>query len=114
MWRQNLNIIQTSALAWVYENTKEYKRGECKLKKLLIDQCAWKLDGSWIASNEMDAEASFPRSALLDVMAQMRSLLNSSAKILGGAPFARLDWRRKLYWMPLDEKIDAKGLLDKN
>lgn len=116
MWRQNSGTIQTAELGWVYKNTKDYKPGDCKLKKLLIDQCAWKLDGDWVASGELNAEESFPRLALVDTLAQMRLLVNGGGDKLREPPFARLEWRRKLYWMPIvnvDEKIIAKGFREK-
>ena len=116
MWRQNSGIVQTEELSWVYENTKEYTLDQCKLKKLLIDQCAWKLDGDWVTSGELSTEEQFPRMAMVDMMAQMRHLLTSGAYTLGGPPFARLEWRRSLYWLPVvdvDGKIIAKGIRNK-
>lgn len=100
MWRQNSGTIQTAELGWVYENTKEYKQGDCKLRKLMVDQCAWLLDGSWIAGEEMSSEQSFPRLALLDLVGEMRLLLNSGVNpTRDQPPFSTLERRKNLYWI---------------
>ena len=44
MMRRQTSVIETCTIEWVYENTKEYARGECGLRNLLVDQCAWVLD----------------------------------------------------------------------
>jgi hypothetical protein len=107
MWRQNSGIIQTGDIKWVYENMKGNEgkgKGERELsgvKKLLIDQCAWKLDGGWIAGEEMESEESFPRLALRDLVGEMRLLLNAGVNTsYDEPPFSRLEWRKKLYWVP--------------
>ena len=102
--RTKTNVIQTSALGWVYNNTENYKEG-CKLKKLLIDQCAWKLDGNWIACDGMDEE-SFPRQALVDMVAKMRLLLDErkTGEAIRPEPFSTLELRKKNYWVPVERR----------
>jgi hypothetical protein len=101
--RLKTNSIQPTALGWVYENTKEYQ-GECKLKKLLIDQCAWVLNGNWILSSGLLGEVQVPRQALVDILGRMRLMLTAGVKPTDEPPFARLDWRKRLYWIEDVEK----------
>jgi hypothetical protein len=108
--RTKTNVIQTSALGWVYNHTEDCK-DECKLKKLLIDQCAWKLDSNWIACDGMDEE-SFPRQALVDMVAKMRLLLDErkTGEAIKPEPFSTLELRKKNYWVPV-EKRSLKDVL---
>jgi len=102
-WRQNSDIIQTSALGWVYENIKG-SLSECRLKRLLIDQCAWKIDAQWIMSENMNSEESLPRDVLRDIVGAMRLMLNSGVDTTMDPPFIRPEWRKKLYWVPVDDR----------
>lgn len=110
-WRTMTNIIQTSMLNWVYENTEEYfQEGECGLRALLIDQCAWKLDGNWLLA-ELDGkknEEQFPRQALVDLVSRMRVVLNE--RVL--PPFAYSQLRRGTYWIQVEEKRVCELLED--
>jgi hypothetical protein len=91
-------------LCWVYENTQDflYDDGDCPLRLLLIDQCAWKLDGNRLL-NEMDGkknENQFPRQALVDLVGRMRIILNE----LIFPPFLNSEMRRAEYWIDVDDK----------
>ena len=91
-------------LGWVYENTQDcpYDEEDCPLRLLLIDQCAWKLDGNWLLS-EMDGkknEEQFPRQALVDLVSRMRIILNE--RIL--PPFLNSEMRRAEYWIKVEDK----------
>jgi hypothetical protein len=101
-WRMTSNIIQTSMLGWVYENTQEYDEGECGLRALLIDQCAWKLDGKWLLG-ELEGtknEEQFPRQALVDLVSRMRVVLNEHVP----PPFLNSELRKEAYWMEVEQK----------
>ena len=107
-WRQTSNIIQTSMLRWVYDNTMEYVPQKCPLRSLLIDQCAWKLDGTWLLS-EIDGrknEEQFPREALVDLVSRMRVVLNEGM----APPFLNSECRKRAYWIEVEEKRVAEVL----
>ena len=99
-WRMTTNIIQTSMLSWIYENTLEYEEQECELRLLLIDQCAWKLDGNWLLGtiDGKSNEEQFPRRALLDLVSRMRVVLNEHVV----APFFNSEMRKKAYWIEFE------------
>ena len=101
-WRMTTNIIQTSMLAWIYENTEEYDKDDCGLRSLLIDQCAWKLDGHWLLSDMAGVknEEQFPRQALVDLVSRMRVVLNENVR----PPFAYSELRWLKYWVEVEEK----------
>jgi len=110
LWRQNSNTIQTCDLSWIYENA-EGGYEECRLKRLLIDQCAWRLDAGWVLGSGMDTDEDFPRQALVDLVGAMRLLLDGGKKIdLDEAPFLRLESRKKLYWLQVEEERVAEVL----
>jgi hypothetical protein len=107
-WRMTTNIIQTSMLGWVYENTMEYDEQDCPLRLLLIDQCAWKLDGNWLLG-EMEGksnEEQFPRRALVDLVSRMRVVLNEN--IVG--PFFNSEMRKEAYWIDFENKSVSEVL----
>jgi hypothetical protein len=87
-------------IRWAYENTREYKRGFCGLRNLLVDQCAWVLDEKWLLS-AVDGIANagqFPRECLVDIVARMRVLLREGIK--GPEPLAHIEGRKGgNYWV---------------
>jgi hypothetical protein len=101
-WRMTSNIIQTSMLFWVWENTEEYDEEECGLRSLLIDQCAWKLDGKWLRSNVdgIKNEKQFPRQAFVELVSRMRVMLNERIR----PPFVHSELRKEAYWIQVEEK----------
>jgi hypothetical protein len=52
---------------------------QCPLRRLLIDQCAFKLDGGWIRTKE----GHFPEDFLLEIMIRMREIIQDGLE----APF---------------------------
>ena len=105
-WRMTSNIIQTSMLAWIYENTEEYHNEDCGLRSLLIDQCAWKLDGKWLLSDRdgVQNEEQFPREALVDLVSRMRVILNEDVR----PPFLYSETRKNSYWIQIEQKTACK------
>lgn len=95
-WRRQTGTAQLGDIAWVYE----YTTASSKLRKLLIDQCAWTVDRNWGAE---DAEGDFPRAALVDLLREMHLLFRSNARFgIDKAPFSSLEWRQIRYWEPVN------------
>jgi hypothetical protein len=105
--RRKTNIIETAKIRWVYENTREYERGCCGLRNLLVDQCAWVLDENWLLG-ALDGTANagqFPRECLVDIVARLRVLLREGIK--GPEPLKDIEGRKGgNYWVK-DYEIGA-------
>lgn len=101
-WRMTTNIIQTSMLSYIYKNTVEYEAQECPLRSLLIDQCAWKLDGNWLLGENEGTknEQQFPREALVDLVSRMRVVLNEEMR----PPFWNSEMRKEVYWIQVEDR----------
>jgi hypothetical protein len=100
--RRQTSVIETCTTVWVYENTKEYPKGECGLRNLLVDQCAWVLDDEWIkGEDEGSANADlFPRQALVDMVTTMNWMFGVARESMGFRPdFLYLPERRGAYWV---------------
>jgi hypothetical protein len=104
-WRMTTNIIHTAMLRWVYDNTEDYAEGECGLRALLIDQCAWKLDGTWLVAEVKGVKnhEQFPRQALVDMVSRMRVILNEHVP----PPFENSEMRQEAYWVEVDDEYAA-------
>jgi hypothetical protein len=105
--RKKTNVIETAMIRWVYENTREYKRGGCGLRNLLIDQCAWVLDEKWLLGTlEGKANAGqFPRECLIDIVARLRVLLREGIK--GSEPLVDIEERKGgNYWVN-EHEVDS-------
>jgi hypothetical protein len=78
--RKRHRTIATSMLGWVYNNTRNYGRGKCGLKNLLIDQCALTLDEKWLVEGmkQRGFAEQFPIECLVDIIARMRVLLKEA------------------------------------
>ena len=89
-------------LGWIYDNTDGYDEGECALRSLLIDQCAWKLDGKWFLGEVEGTknEEQFPRQALVDLVSRMRVVLTDHVR----PPFLNSELRKEEYWIEIEEK----------
>jgi hypothetical protein len=98
--REKTNVIETAMIRWAYENTREYKRGCCGLRNLLVDQCAWVLDEKWLLGT-LDGTANarqFPRECLVDIVARLRVLLREGIK--GPEPLRDIEERKGgNYWV---------------
>jgi hypothetical protein len=100
-WRNSTDMVQVAEVEWLYDNTEEFAPGECKLRKLLIDHCAWQLGGV------SEVEESFPRAALVDLLGEMKALFRSGASItVHEPPFSSLEWRKASYYMPVEERVE--------
>ena len=69
-------------LKWVYANTTDYnhRNEQCPLRNLLIDQCAWLLDESWLLRTGeagVQNDTVFPREALIECEFFLFTLLSS-------------------------------------
>ena len=97
--RRHTNVVNTRIIGWVYENTKGMEGGD-KLKRLLLDQCSWKLDGLWILAGGLNDESSIPREAVVRLLGSVMALAQSNVNIMTAQPpFALLEWRKSLYWI---------------
>lgn len=78
--RKRHRTIATSMLGWVYNNTRDYGRGKCGLKNLLIDQCALTLYEKWLVEGmeQRSFAEQFPIECLVDIIARMRVLLKEA------------------------------------
>ncbi len=78
--RKQSRTVATSMLGWIYKNTREYRRTQCGLKNLLIDQCALTLDENWFLQgmHQPGFSERFPTEFLFDIIARMRVLLRES------------------------------------
>lgn len=97
--RRETMVIETHTLTWVYENTKDYAKGKCGLRNLLVDQCAWILDDDWIGGEDEGSENAdlFSREALVDMILTMKRMFS---KTMGWKPdFLYIPERRGEYWV---------------
>lgn len=94
-WRAASRMVQTGWLGWIYEHT----RGDCGLRRLLIDQCIWEIPSvEWFRANSDD----FPDEALVDLAARLLDVVGSAGYLLwADCPFLMAKARvRNYYWIP--------------
>lgn len=91
--------INTGMIGWVYGSTKGM-RGNEKLKKLLVDQCAWRLHGPFIMGGGLGDDFGVPRDAIIHILGRVMLMAQSNVNFATDAPpFARIEWRKHLYWI---------------
>ena len=103
--RQKTNVIETAMIRWAYENTRDYPRGTCGLRNLLVDQCAWVLDEGWLL-DAVEGRANsdqFPRECLVDIVARLRVLIRLG--INGPEPLADIGQKKSRYWANEDKIV---------
>lgn len=97
--RQQTNTVNTGMIAWIYENTRGVKHEE-KLKRLLLDQCVWKIDGALTLAGGLGDEKCVPREALVHLFGRVMTMMQSNVSIWAQPPpFSQLEWRKSLYWI---------------
>jgi len=96
--RKRNRTIATSMIGWVYSNTREYRKNNCGLKNLLVDQCALALDEKWFLEGiqQPGFAEQFPTECLFDIIARMKFLLRDSG--LGEGSLA-ISPRSRRYWI---------------
>jgi hypothetical protein len=80
------------------ENTVDYDdfRGECMLKRLLIDHCAWTMNTDWVMSGGLAADARFPSVVVDAIVERILDYKRANVTLEQEPPFSRLDWRKEL------------------
>lgn len=102
--------VGTAMIGWVYENTKGMQSQD-KLKRLLLDHCAWKLDLMWIVAGGLSDESTMPREALVHLLALAMTMMGSNhTPMTALAPFEQLEWRKAYYWIEDDVRENWVGL----
>ncbi|KAF4634330.1 hypothetical protein G7Y89_g3777 [Cudoniella acicularis] len=93
MRRRQTNIIETAMVKWIYDNTEV----GCGLRELLVDQCAWVLDGEWLVGSKLGGgknEEMFPREFLVDLCLRTKKLLSGGTQ----PGFLKIEERAGTYW----------------
>lgn len=93
------NTVNTGMIGWIYENARGMKH-EDKLKRLLLDQCVWKIDGMLILAGGLGDEKCVPREALIHLFGRVMAMMQANVQVTTEQPpFALLEWRKSLYWI---------------